>query len=125
MRQVMRNDMHNKIGFTNHPVSSQAFRRSRRAVFAITLMMWLAARSMAFDARDQKQAQSQGAPPDLQITQVKPLAALNVNATTDVEVRWTAQVPRLTTLEGFDISLEARYSDGSKSAARSEQLKPS
>jgi hypothetical protein len=88
-------------------------------------MMWLAARSLALDARDQKQAQAQGAPPDLQITQVKPLAALNGRATTDVEIRWTAQVPRFTIIEGFDLFLEARYSDGSRNATRSEQLKPS
>jgi hypothetical protein len=61
----------------------------------------------------------------LQITQVKPLAAANDRATTDVEIRWTAQVPRLTTIEGFDLFLEALYSDGSKRIARSEQLKAS
>lgn len=116
--------MHIRIDFTDddHFLAS---RLARRAVVAIALTVWLAARSLALDARDQKQAQPQGAPPDLQITQVKTLAALKDAATTDVEIRWTAQVPRLTTIEEFDLMLEARYSDGSRGAARSEQLKPS
>ena len=112
----MRNDLKNKTDFTAHPDGL----RGHRAVVAITLIMWFAARSSALDARDQ----AQGATPDLQITQVKALSASTANAT-DVEIRWTAQVPRLTTIDGFDVSLEARYSDGSKSAARSEQLRPS
>jgi hypothetical protein len=91
------------------------------AVVAVTLIIWLAAKSPAVDARQQPA----GVPPDLQITQVKALAASSAAATTEVEIRWTAQVPRLTTIDGFDVSLEARYSDGSKSAARSEQFRPS
>jgi hypothetical protein len=113
----MRNNLKNKTDFT----CRLAGLRGHRAVVAITLIMWFAARSSALDARDQ----AQGAPPDLQITQVKALSASTATATTDVEIRWTAQVPRLTTIDGFDVSLEARYSDGSKSAARSEQLRPS
>ena len=112
----MRNNLKNKTDFTSHLEGL----RGHRAVVAITLIMWFAARVSALDARDQ----AQGAPPDLQITQVKALSASSANAT-DVEIRWTAQVPRLTTIDGFDVSLEARYSDGSKSAARSEQLRPS
>ena len=112
----MRNNLKNKTEFT----ARLAGLRGHRAVVAITLIMWFAARTSALDARDQ----AQGATPDLQITQVKALSASSANAT-DVEIRWTAQVPRLTTIDGFDVSLEARYSDGSKSAARSEQLRPS
>jgi hypothetical protein len=88
-------------------------------------MMLLAARSLAFGGRDQKQTQPEGAPPDLQITQVKALPISGGGSATDVEIRWIAQVPRLTTIEGFDLFLEVRYSDGSRSAARSEQLKAS
>jgi hypothetical protein len=81
--------------------------------------------SSAFDLREQKQIQNQAAAPDVQITQVKGLSALNDRVTTDVEIRWTAQVPRLTTIDEFDVLLEVRYSDGSKGAARSQLLKPS
>jgi hypothetical protein len=120
----MRNDAQSRSGLTRNDglLSSQL---ARRAIVAITLMMWLVAKSLAFDARDQKLVQPQGAPPDLQITQVKTLAAFKDRATTDVETRWIAQVPRLTIIEGFDLILEARYSDGSRSAARSDQLKAS
>ena len=114
----MRNDLNNRTDFTAHLDGL----RGHRAVVAITLIMWFAARVSALDARA---AQAQGAPPDLQITQVKALSASTATATTDVEIRWTAQVPRLTTIDGFDVSLEVRYGDGSKSAARSEQLRPS
>lgn len=89
---------------------------TRHAVVAALLIIWLAARGAALDARE-------GAPPDLQITQVKALST--TTATTDVEIRWTAQVPRLTTIDGFDVSLEVRYGDGSKGAARNEQFRPS
>jgi hypothetical protein len=87
--------------------------------------MLMVARTLGFAPRDQKPVQPQGTPPDLQITQVKPLAAPGSGPTTDVEIRWIAQVPRLTSIEGFDVVLEARYSDGSKSSARNEQLKAS
>lgn len=93
--------------------------RSHHAVVAAILIIWFAARCSA----GQTQAQPQAAPPDLQITQVKTLST--ATTATDVEIRWTAQVPRLTTIEGFDVSLEVRYGDGSKSAARSEQFRPS
>lgn len=117
----MRNNLNKRTDFA----ASLESLRIHRAVVAITLIMWFATRSLAFDARDQKQAQPQGAPPDLLITQVKALSVSTASATTDVEIRWTAQVPRLTTIDGFDVTLEVRYGDGSKSAARGEQLRPS
>jgi hypothetical protein len=86
--------------------------------------MRLVVQSSAFDLREQKQIQPQ-APPDLQITQVKALPALSDRATTDVEIRWTALVPRLTALDDFDVLLEVHYSDGSRGAAQIQQLKPS
>jgi hypothetical protein len=119
----MRNDIHSRAGLTGVAIDFLVSRLARRAVVATTLMILLAARSLASGGRDQKQAQPQAAPPDLQITQVKALANSGDSATTEVEIRWIAQVPRLTTIEGFDLLLEARYSDGSRSAARGEQLK--
>jgi hypothetical protein len=117
----MRNSVKKRTDFTG---SVESLRR-HRTIVAITLIMWFATRSLALDARDQKQAQPQGAPPDLQITQVKALRASTASATTDVEIRWTAQVPRLTTIDGFDVTLEVRYGDGSKNVARGEQLRAS
>jgi len=34
---------------------------------------------------------------------VKALPAIKNKATTEVEIRWTAQVPRLTTIDEFDV----------------------
>lgn len=96
-----------------------------RAIAALALVMRLVLPSEALDLRQQKQIQPQASPPDVQITQVKALVALNDRITTDVEIRWTVQVPRLTTIDEFNVLLEVRYSDGSKGAARSQQLKPS
>ena len=124
-RDKMRYDAHNRTGFAGGADGFPVRLRPIRGAVAITLIMMVAARGFGFDARDQKQAQGQGAPPDLQITQVKPLAVTGASAATEVEVRWTAQVARLTSIEGFDVFLEVRYSDGSRGAARSEQLKPS
>jgi hypothetical protein len=100
-------------------------RPARQAAFAITLLIWLATQSLALATREQKSTQGQGAPPDLQITQVRPLSTSTTGATTDIEVRWTAQVSRLTTVDGFDVSLEVRHNDGSRQVVRSENLKPS
>jgi hypothetical protein len=124
-RQDMRNDMYSRIDLAERAAGKAARRPSPRGVVAAALLMLLAARTPVFAARDQKSVQPQGTPPDLQITQVKPLAASGSALTTDVEIRWIAQVPRLTSIEGFDVVLEARYSDGSKSAPRNEQLKSS
>lgn len=93
------------------------------ALMILALQMRLVLPALAFDAREQKQIQPQAALPDVQITQVKALPALKDRATTDVEIRWTAQVPRLTKLDGFGVLLEVRYSDGSRSVARNQQLK--
>lgn len=100
-------------------------RPERRVLVALIISIWLAAPSRAAGARDPKLMQPQGAPPDLQITQVKSLATASNSAMTEIEIRWTAQVPRLTNIEGFDVLLEVRYSDGSRNAAHGEQLKPS
>lgn len=93
------------------------------ALATLVLPMWLALPASAFGAREQIQIPPQAAPPDVQITQVKALPVLKDRATTEVEIRWTAQVPRLTTLDGFDVLLEVRYSDGSRGVARNQQLK--
>jgi hypothetical protein len=121
----MRTGFDSRFDFTAAAAGWRAQAHLHRAVLALVVVLGLAARSLAIDSRHQEQAQPSGAPPDLQITQVRPLAPLSSNATTDVEVRWTAQVPRLTTLEEFDVVLEVRYTDGSRFAARSEHLKPS
>ncbi|HXG93700.1 MAG TPA: hypothetical protein VNN73_15250 [Blastocatellia bacterium] len=99
--------------------------RKLDALGSVLLVLWLSAPSLAFRAQLEKQSQPASAPPDLQITQVRKLAAPASSATSEIEIRWTAQVPRLTTIDGFDVLLEARYGDGSRGAARSEQLKPS
>jgi hypothetical protein len=94
-----------------------------RALAIVVLITRLALPAPALDGREQKQIQSQAAAPDVQITQVKALPAIKDKATTEVEIRWTAQVPRLTTLDEFDVLLEVHYSDGSRGVARSKQLK--
>src|SRR5262245_883227 len=91
---------------------------------ALALMMRLVVPSAALGLVEQKLIQAQAAPPDLQITQVKVLPSPG-RATTDVEIRWTAQVPRLTTIDEFDALLDVRYSDGFKAAAHSDQLRSS
>ena len=97
--------------------------RYRRAIVIVALMMRLSLPAMAFDVRQPKQIQPQAGSPDVQITQVRALPALNDRATTEVEIRWTAQVPRLTTLDEFDVLLVVHYSDGSRRVARNRQLK--
>jgi|SRR5581483_2249222 len=87
-----------------------------RLTFAVIL--WLAAAPMEAPART-----PQAAPLDLQITQVGRLVAANSQAAADVEIRWTARVPQATTLDGFDVLLEVRYSDGARASARSDALK--
>lgn len=110
-------------------VAAQARRRVMQpyplTLAAFVLVMTLALPSEALNLREQKQIQSPASPLDLQITQVKALPVLNDRITTDVEIRWTIQVPRLTTIDEIGVLLEVRYSDGSKGAARSQQLKPS
>src|SRR6185503_5661986 len=95
-----------------------------RALAIVVLITRLALPAPALDGREQKQIQSQAAAPDVQITQVKALPAIKNKATTEVEIRWTAQVPRLTTIDEFDVLLEVHYSDGSSGVARNQQLKP-
>ncbi|HKQ06452.1 MAG TPA: hypothetical protein VJ464_15060 [Blastocatellia bacterium] len=85
---------------------------------AFAVLMWLAAAQADAPARP-----PQAAPLDLQITQVTRLAQANPQAATDVEVRWTARVPQATTLDGFDVLLEVRYSDGARASARGDALK--
>ena len=90
---------------------------------ALALAIRLLVPASAFGAQEQNPIQPQAAPPEVQITQVKAVPGLNDKAPTDVEIRWTAQVPRLTTLDEFDVLLEVRYSDGSRGLARNQQLK--
>jgi hypothetical protein len=111
-------------------ITARVARRVGRASYARSLAAFVFALRLvlsasASDYPEQKQRQNQAAAPDVQITHVKGLSALNDRMTTDVEIRWTAQVPRSTTIDEFDVLLEVRYSDGSKGTARSHQLKPS
>ena len=98
-------------------------RHYMRPLAAFALALRLVVPASAFGTREQNQIPPQAAPPDVQITQVKALPVVNEKATTDVEIRWIAQVPRLTTLDEFDVLLEVRYSDGSRGVARNQQLK--
>ena len=66
-----------------------------------------------------------GQPLDLQITQVNRLMTSSDERADEVEIRWVARVPRSAIIDGFDVFLDVRYSDGSHSSARSESLKPS
>jgi hypothetical protein len=95
-----------------------------RPLTAIALLTWAVVQSQAIELREPGGIQPQATTPDVQITQVKALPALGGAATTDVEIRWTAQVPRFITLDDFDVLLDVRYSDGSRGAAQSQQLKP-
>ncbi len=94
----------------------------RRAVIIlfVSLAMALPEARAAVPRRAQ-----QSDPPDLHITRVRRLAAIGVAATAEIEVRWTAQVPRLTVIDGFDAGLEVFYTDGSKNSFSSNSLRPS
>lgn len=105
------------------PAGRLVGRQYTPSLAALALAIGLLVPASAFGAREQKQIQPQAAPPDVQITQVKALPVLKDRATTEVEIRWTAQVPRLTTLNDFDVLLEVHYSDGSRGVARNQQLK--
>gem|GEM_PF-5521711 len=72
-----------------------------RPLTAIVLLAWLVGQAQAIELPGPKGIQPQATPPDVQITQVKTLPASSA-ATTDVEIRWTAQVPRLITLDDFE-----------------------
>lgn len=87
----------------------------------LAVLMWLAATPPVAEGRAAQSAPA--APLDLQITQVRQLAALTATATADIEIRWTARVPRPMTLEGFDVSVEVRYSDGARGTANAPSLK--
>src|SRR5262245_42135856 len=91
-------------------------RRFARALVALSFILKLAQPSFGFDPRVHQPVQYRSAL-DLQITQVKGMAAQNDRLKTDVEIRWTAQVPRSTTIDEFDVRLEVRYSDGSRGVA--------
>ena len=123
--KTKRNRSQQRAGLIACAAGRMTTRPYTRPLAALALLMRLVFQSSAFDLREQKQIQPQAAPPDLQITQVKALPALSDRATTDVEIRWTALVPRLTALDDFDVLLEVHYSDGSRGAAQSQQLKPS
>jgi len=93
-----------------------------RALAIIGLIIRVALPALALDGREQFQPQA--ALPEIQITQVKALSPVKQASKTEVEIRWTAKVPRLTTLDEFDVLLEVHYSDGSRGVARNQQLKP-
>lgn len=63
--------------------------------------------------------------PDLQITHVRAATSPERASFSDIQIRWTAQVPKLTIIESFDVLLEVHYGDGSRSTSRSDQLKSS
>lgn len=90
----------------------------------MALLMLLTAPSVALYARPLRQIPPQAAPPDVQITEVKAFTA-DGKTSTEIEIRWTAQVSRLTTIDDFEVLLEVRYSDGSKRSARTKHLKSS
>ena len=60
--------------------------------------------------------------PDLRISQVR-VVSQEPAESAEVEIRWTAQMPALTRIEGFEIVLDVRYGDGSHNTVRSNQLK--
>lgn len=97
-------------------------RKEQTARFTLAVLVWLAATPSASQA-GARQSSATPTPLDLQITQVSRLAAIKPSADADIEIRWTAKVPQLTTIGGFDVLLEVRYSDGSRGAARNETLK--
>lgn len=98
-------------------------RNEPAARLTMAVLMWFAAAPSIAQART---PQSSPQPLDLQITQVSRLAALGQGAANaDIEIRWTAKVMRLTTIDGFDLLLEVRYSDGSRNTAHSDSLKAS
>ena len=123
--KTMIDQLLNRAGFITTTKASLAALPYARSLAALAVIFRLVVQSSAFGLPAQKQIQNQAASPDVQITQVKGLASVNDRMTTDVEIRWTAQVPRSTTIDEFDVLLEVRYTDGSKGAARSQQLKPS
>jgi len=59
-----------------------------------------------------------------QITQIRKVSSRNA-ALREVEIRWIAKASAPVTFGMFDVSLEARYSDGSKFVANSRLLRPS
>lgn len=125
--KTMSNSSQHRAGYIASSVRRQAgllLRRSnRRQLATLALAIWLLVPASALGARAQKLIQPEAAPPDVQITQVKAVPVSKDKINTDVEIRWTAQVPRLTTLDEFDVLLEVRYSDGSRGVARNQQLK--
>lgn len=102
---------------------ASALRSNVGTLAALALAIQLIVPASALGAREGNWIQPHAVPPDVQITQVKALPVLQDKSATDVEIRWTAQVPRLTTLDDFDVLLEVRYSDGSRGVARTQQLK--
>jgi len=123
--KITRDQSQNRAGLIARTAGCRAALPHARSLAVLAFVLRLVVPCSAFELREQKQIQNQASSPDVQITQVKGLSAQNDRTTTDVEIRWTAQVPRLTTIDEFDVLLEVRYSDGSKGAARSQQLKPS
>lgn len=95
----------------------------RKWLGAIALIVWLATPAVALKASGHSYPLT-GAP-DIHITQIRRLPALAGGAAAEIEIRWTALVPRFTTINGFEVTLEVRYSDGSKNAVSSDLLRAS
>ena len=114
-----------EAGSQSRDSSSGFASRSLRVVAALALIALHSAHSRLLAAGNQETARPQGGPPDVQITQVRSLDSPIAGANKAVEIRWTARVPQLTTIVAFDVVLKVRYSDGSRSTVRREQLKPS
>jgi hypothetical protein len=99
----------------------------------VVALMILASPGVALYARGGNRIQSIAtspngkatASPDVRITSVKALPLLRDKAKTEIEIRWTAQVPRFTTLDEFDVLLEVHYSDESRAVTQNRQLKSS
>ena len=121
--KTMINESQVRIESDSRPAGRAAGRHFMPFIAALALAIRLVVLPAAFASAGQNQLPPQAPQPDVQITQVKALPAVKDKATTDVEIRWTAQVPRLTILDEFDVLLEVQYSDGSRGAARNPQLK--
>src|SRR5262245_39853147 len=102
------------------------FRRfSARLAAALAAIASLAFVTPAFEKQDVIPAPPQTALPDVQVTRVRAHFESKTGPRTDIEIRWTALVPRRTKIEDFEVLLEARYTDGSKGVARLRHVKPS
>jgi hypothetical protein len=113
------------VGRTPRRVHSNFRRFSARLAATLAAMAGLALASLPFGTRESVRPAPQSEQPDIQVTRVQAHSGSKAAARTEVEIRWTAFVPAGTKIEEFEVLLEARYTDGSKGAARIRHLKPS